>query len=417
MLEPFLRVPQNEVGKRSSITLFRFLGALSVTFWSLVLMLLSLFSSLFCPNSFCRIPFAAGIFSSRTATRIGTLPANRVKGIARNCNHHHGGSNAKGLTHQTSDFVFPLQPPPPPPSRQSPRPSHPKELHCGPFRVRFDVAVKPPSMMQCQDPPQDNINRCSYQTTIDALPKRIPIDVAVRPLSTREPIDVGVRSGLFRVRFGVLGGVGVGSGRGASVREKNVTTPDARSPGNISAARIAMLRCPCKFEFGIGNELFLNWAVTWGCAKRMGGGKRTRERALPKFLDPSQGASVLLCCGFLYTKDRALTPERGGKRTLRGWSKTPFWKGCHSRGVPPPSFFHPPCGALCLKVPMRNFEIAKEGFASPGTSRVAFHKKLCFEVKRFRGHFNLQACHPKETPWGQRCKGQKHVTGGSNPPL
>ena len=34
----------------------------------------------------------------------------------------------------------------------------------------------------------------------------------------------GSVSGLFRVRFGVLGGVGVGSGRGASVREKNITT-------------------------------------------------------------------------------------------------------------------------------------------------------------------------------------------------
>ena len=37
----------------------------------------------------------------------------------------------------------------------------------------------------------------------------------------------GSVSGLFRVRFGVLGevlgGVGVGSGRGASVREKNIT--------------------------------------------------------------------------------------------------------------------------------------------------------------------------------------------------
>ena len=31
--------------------------------------------------------------------------------------------------------------------------------------------------------------------------------------------------GPFRVRFGVLGGVGVGSGRGASVREKNITIP------------------------------------------------------------------------------------------------------------------------------------------------------------------------------------------------
>ena len=35
-------------------------GTLSVTFWSLFVMLLSLFPSRFLPNSFCRTPFAAG---------------------------------------------------------------------------------------------------------------------------------------------------------------------------------------------------------------------------------------------------------------------------------------------------------------------------------------------------------------------
>ena len=47
-----IRVPQKECGKRSSITFFVF-GTLLVTFRSLFLMLLSLFSSLF-----CRTPFA-----------------------------------------------------------------------------------------------------------------------------------------------------------------------------------------------------------------------------------------------------------------------------------------------------------------------------------------------------------------------
>ena len=31
------------------------------------------------------------------------------------------------------------------------------------------------------------------------------------------------------------------------------------------------------------------WAVIWGDAKRMGGGKRTRERALPKIFGPVRG--------------------------------------------------------------------------------------------------------------------------------
>ena len=32
----------------------------------------------------------------------------------------------------------------------------------------------------------------------------------------------------------------------------------------------------------------LIWAVIWGGAKRMGGGKRTRERTLPEFFGPLQ---------------------------------------------------------------------------------------------------------------------------------
>ena len=80
--------------------------------------------------------------------------------------------------HLFSDFLLPIQPPPPFPSRQTPRPSHPRELDFGPFRVRFG----------------------SFQGPFP------------------------VRFGPFQVLFGVLGGVGVGSGRGASVRERNTTT-------------------------------------------------------------------------------------------------------------------------------------------------------------------------------------------------
>ena len=53
--EFFLRVPQKEVGKRSSITLFRFrdsFGHFLVTFSDAPVT--------FLPNSFCRTPFAAG---------------------------------------------------------------------------------------------------------------------------------------------------------------------------------------------------------------------------------------------------------------------------------------------------------------------------------------------------------------------
>ena len=49
----------------------------------------------------------------------------------------------------------------------------------------------------------------------------------------------------------------------------------------------------------------------------MGGKENVPENALSrKFLDPSEGAFGLLCRGFLYRRNRALTPEKGGKRTV-----------------------------------------------------------------------------------------------------
>ena len=79
-----------------------------------------------------------------------------------------------------SDFLLPLQPPPPRPlSRRPPRPSHHRELDFGPFRVRFG------SVRVCLDP-------------------------------------FGSISGLFRVRFGSVWVGWVESGRGASLREKNI---------------------------------------------------------------------------------------------------------------------------------------------------------------------------------------------------
>ena len=75
-----------------------------------------------------------------------------------------------------------------------------------------------------------------------------------------------------------------------------------------------------------------SWAVIWGGAKRMGE-QNVPENALSrKFFDPSKRASGLLRRAFLYRKNRALTPEGGGKRTVQGGSKTPFWEGCREVG-------------------------------------------------------------------------------------
>ena len=69
----------------------------------------------------------------------------------------------------------------------------------------------------------------------------------------------------------------------------------------------------------------------YGGVQNVWGEENVPENVLSrKFLDPSKRASGLLCRGFLYRKNRALTPEGGGKRTVRGGSKTPFWEGCHS---------------------------------------------------------------------------------------
>ena len=72
---------------------------------------------------------------------------------------------------------------------------------------------------------------------------------------------------------------------------------------------------------------FTGWAVKGGGMQSVWGEENVTENALSrKFLDPSKRASGLLCRGFLYTKNRALTnlnvPYEVG-------SKTPFSEGCH----------------------------------------------------------------------------------------
>ena len=64
-------MPQKECGKRSSITFFVF-GTLSVTFRSLFLMLLSLFSSLFCQTPFAGLLLRQG--ENKTTTGIIKIP-------------------------------------------------------------------------------------------------------------------------------------------------------------------------------------------------------------------------------------------------------------------------------------------------------------------------------------------------------
>ena len=70
----------------------------------------------------------------------------------------------------------------------------------------------------------------------------------------------------------------------------------------------------------------------------MGGGN-VPENALSRIcLDPSKRASALLCRGLLYRKNRALTLEGGGKRTIRGRVQNRFWEGIIREVFHPPHF-------------------------------------------------------------------------------
>ena len=84
----------------------------------------------------------------------------------------------------------------------------------------------------------------------------------------------------------------------------------------------------------------------------MGGGRNVPENAPSrKILDPSTRASGLLSRGFLYRKNRATTPEGGGKPTVQGGSKTLFGRGVIREVFLPPLFPTPPMaspeGRLC----------------------------------------------------------------------
>ena len=96
-----------------------------------------------------------------------------------------------------------------------------------------------------------------------------------------------------------------------------------------------------------------DWIGPWyGGVQNVGGEENVPENALSrKCLDPSKRASGLLCRGFLYRKNRALTPEGGGKRTVRGGGPNPLLGGVSFVRFSSPLFFPPPHGVLWLGVP------------------------------------------------------------------
>ena len=93
--------------------------------------------------------------------------------------------------------------------------------------------------------------------------------------------------------------------------------------------------------------------AVWHLGRDMGGcktygGRKTyqRTRSPENFLNPSKRAPRLLCRGFLCRKNRALTPEGGGKRTVRGGVQNPFLGWVSFVRFSTPLLFPPPHGVL-----------------------------------------------------------------------
>ena len=72
----------------------------------------------------------------------------------------------------------------------------------------------------------------------------------------------------------------------------------------------------------------------------MGGGKRTRERALAKIIGPLQ-KSFWSALSWIFVQEKQ-TPERGGKHTVRGGVQNPFLGVLSLMRFSSPPFFHPP---------------------------------------------------------------------------
>ena len=81
------------------------------------------------------------------------------------------------------------------------------------------------------------------------------------------------------------------------------------------------------------------WAVIWGGAKHMGGGKRTRERALPEIFGPFQ-KSFWSALSWISVQEKQIADTWGGWKTYRtrgGGGPKPFLGRRVIREV-----FHPP---------------------------------------------------------------------------
>ena len=115
-------------------------------------------------------------------------------------------------------------------------------------------------------------------------------------------------------------------------QQQNCAIARKSFPKSYYAQSIVIILCKNPSEY--------NWAMVWGC-KTYGGRKTNRQCTLQKKI--LQKASGALSLGFPYRKNRAATPEGGGKRTRqRGFQNLFFGRGDLPEVFLPPLFFHRP---------------------------------------------------------------------------
>ena len=102
---------------------------------------------------------------------------------------------------------------------------------------------------------------------------------------------------------------------------------------------ISIVRCPGRPVI-LGMENLGPWYG--GGAKRMGGGKRTRERALPKIFGPLQ-KSFCSALPWIFVQEKQSTDTRAGWKTYRTRGvQNPFLEGVSFVRFSSPLFFPPP---------------------------------------------------------------------------
>ena len=112
---------------------------------------------------------------------------------------------------------------------------------------------------------------------------------------------------------------------------------------------------PQKARRGISMPRGRTFGPWYGGVQNVWGEENIPENALSrKFLDPPKRASGLLCRGFLYKKNRALTPGGGWKMYCTRGVRNPFLGGVSFVRFSTPLFFPPPHGVL-WKLPRDNF--------------------------------------------------------------